>query len=132
MYDRQTRQELNALSKEVFGASSRWQKLVNKGYSKLLTEEVEETIPADENGENGGIQMIAKPVLRKDGATQSTLEHHTVDSVKELMLSLKTKRDAYIARLVEMQEKQIAAQKAAQEAEELSKKVQEVSGSAGL
>lgn len=127
--DYQTKQEMNALSKEVFGSSSRWQKLVNKGFAELVTEEVEETIPADENGENGGVEVVRKPVLRSDGAKQSVMTRHTVESVKELMLKMKSARDQYLARLKTSQEEARKAQEAQAAAQAVHK---ELAGSASL
>lgn len=126
MVDSQTRQELNALSKEVFGASSRWQKLVTNGYSELVTEEVEELVPSDKEGEEPKLEKVRMPALL-NGMRQSVMKRHTVESVKELMLKLKTSRDEYFVRVKEAQ----AAQQAAKEKAELAQKVQEaVAGSA--
>lgn len=127
--DRQTREEMNALSKEVFGASSRWQKLLTKGYPKLLTEEVEETVPAEKEGEEPKVIKVQKPVLRADGAKQSVQAYHTVESVKEMMLALKVKRDEFLAMIAQQQKEQEEAKKKA----ELQEKVQsELAGAAGV
>lgn len=127
--DYKTKQELNALSKEVFGSSSRWQKLVNSGFADLVTEEVEEVVPADENGEKGGVELVQKPVLNASGLTQSVTTRHTVESVRELMLRLKASRDAYFARLKALQE----ARKAEEEQAALAKKLNDqVGGSAAV
>lgn len=117
--DYKTKQELNALSKEVFGVSSRWQKLVKNGYSEVITEEVEELVPSDVLGEEPKTEKVRKPVLRADGAKLSTTKRYTVESVKELMLKLKTAREEYLARLKKMQEEA----KAAQEKQDLAKKI---------
>jgi len=123
MTDFQTRARLNALSKEVFGASSRWQKLVNQGYSELLTREVKEVIPADENGENGSESVAQVPVLTKFGAKQFVVKHHTVESVEAQMLDLKAKREEFYARLAAMQAEQKAAEQATAANEALSREV---------
>ena len=123
MTDFQTRVRLNALSKEVFGASSRWQKLVNHGYLELVTREVEEIVPADKNGENGGINVVQVPVLTASGAKQSVIKNHTVESVEAYMLDLKSKREVFYARLATMQAEQRAAQEAATASEALSREV---------
>lgn len=127
--DYKTKQELNALSKEVFGVSSRWEKLVTKGYTELVTEEVEETIPAEKEGDEPTVSKVSKPLLTKSGGVQSVTKRHTTASVKELMLKLKEGRDAYLAKVKKIQEEQ----KAAQEKLELAKRInQESGGSAAL
>lgn len=129
MVDFKTKQELNALSKEVFGTSSRWQKLVEKGYSEVLTEEVEETVPAEKEGEDPTVQKVTKPIKTASGGFQSVTKRHTIDSVRELMLKIKQQREDYVVRFKKMQEEQ----KAAQEKMELAKKIHdETSGSANL
>lgn len=129
MVNYEKRQELNALSKEVFGTSSRWQKLVNSGYAELVTREIEEAVPAANEGEEPTKQTVRKPVLTANGATQSVIKHHTVESVEAYMLQRKEELAAYKAAILKMQ----ADQKAAQEQAELAKKIHaEAAGSAGL
>lgn len=105
---RAEREELNALSKEVFGASSRWQKLVNNGYGKLLTEEVTELVPGKTDEEESTERKTQVPLRRADGAMQSVQEYHTVESVKAFMLERKAQIDAFRAQLKKMQEEQQA------------------------
>lgn len=129
MVDYKTRQELNALSKEVFGTSSRWQKLVNNGHLELLTCEVSETIPSDVAGVEPTVQKVSKPILTDSGARQSVNKRYTVESVRELMLGIKEKRDAHAEKMKTLQ----AEAKAAQEKAELIKKIHaDAAGSAGL
>lgn len=126
---RTEREELNSLSKEVFGASSRWQKLVNKGYSKMVMEKVTELVPGEKEEDEPTTREVDVPVKTSFGALQSTQERHTVDSVRELMLRLKKQLDEYRARMEQLQ----AEAKAKKEAEDLAAKLQEeVGGSAGL
>ncbi len=121
------RAELNALSKEVFGSSSRWQKLVNVGYSRLLTEKVTELVPATEEGKEDTTREVDVPVKRHDGAFQSHIMRHTVESIREHMIQRKTQLDAFRAMLKKQQEEQ----QAKKEQEELALKVhQELQGSA--
>lgn len=117
MVDRQTRDELNALSKEVFGASSRWQKLIDKGYAEVLTEEVTEYVPAEVEGQEGTERKVNVPIKRQDGAVLSTTKHHTVDSVRTYMLDLKKKQEEFQAMLAKLQ----ADQNKKQEQEALAK-----------
>ena len=109
--NRQTREELNALSQEVFGASSRWQKLLNKGYSKLVTVEVLETVPSEKEGEEPQTVKVTRPVLL-NGVPQSTQERHTEESIREAMLDLKQKRDEYLATVKRLKEEKEARQAA--------------------
>lgn len=120
--------ELNALSKDVYGASSRWQKLITKGYAKLLTEEVTEYVPNPEDESKEGTERkVQMPVLRKDGAKQSVQTYHTVDSIKAEMVDRKAKLDEIRAILKKQQDD--AREK--QEKEQLSKQVhQDLSGTA--
>lgn len=86
--------ELNALSKEVFGATSRWQKLVNDGYSRLLTEKVQELVPSEKEGQEGRTVESDAPVKRADGAYQSVLTRHTVESIRTYMAERKAQLDS--------------------------------------
>lgn len=129
MVDYQTRQKLNALSKEVFGSSSRWQKLVNTGHLELLTQEVNETVPSDVEGGEPTVQKVNKPILTKTGAQQKVNKRYTVESVVELMLDIKKKREEYLEKMKSLQ----AEAKAAQAKAELIKQIHaDAAGSAGL
>jgi len=121
---REERAELNALSKDVYGASSRWQKLVNAGYNKLITEEVTEFVPAEKEGSVGTTRKVQVPVKRSDGALQSVLTRHTVDSIRAEMTDRKAKLEEIRAIL----KKQREDAKAAQELKQLSQKVQQELG----
>lgn len=124
---RQEREELNALSKEVFGVSSKWQKLVNKGYSKLITEETTEYVPGATDNDEGTTRKVQVPVKRKDGAHQSTTQHHTLASVRQYMLERKEMLEKIRAEMKRQQDEK----KAKEEQERLAKKVhEELQGSA--
>jgi hypothetical protein len=120
---RSERELLNNVSKEVFGSSSRWQKLVNNGVARVVTEEVTELVPNETDPEGEPTERkVQVPVKTGNGALQSTIKRYTVSEVLALMIELKQRRDAHLAKVKEAQEK--AA---------LEKKLQEeVSGSAGL
>lgn len=126
--DRQTREELNALSKEVFGSSSRWQKLLTDGYSELVTEEVPETIPSEVEGEEPKTTMVRRPVLNAAGQKQSVTKRHTEDSIREYMLDLKKRREEIMAMIKKQQDEQAAAKA---RTELINKVNQEAFGSAG-
>ena len=124
---RKEREELNALSKEVFGSSSRWQKLVEKGYAELVTEDKEEAVPPAKEGDAPTTRTIKVPVLTSFGAKQSTTKYHTAESVMALMLDYKQKIDEIRAKIKEHQE---AAQKAKEEALKTRQAVEDSAGSA--
>lgn len=117
---RKDREELNSLSKEVFGTSSRWQKLVDQGYMKPLTKKVSETVPGAKEGDPATETEIEVLDTREDGAVQMTTARHTLESIKEYMLSRKKQFDLIRA---EMKRKK--------DQEELAKRVHsELNGSA--
>lgn len=125
------REQLDALSKEVFGATSRWQSLVRKGFSELITEEVQEYVPgetaADGTVGEGFTRMVQVPVKRKDGAHQSVHKRHDIRSVTIYMLERKAQLDKIKAEIKRIQDEE----KAKKDAAALAKKVNaEASGSA--
>ena len=73
--DYKTRQELNQLSKQVFGTSSKWQKLVNDGFPEAYGRDREVMIPRA-NGE-----FVKKIFTEK----KSIIKRYTVDEVRKLM-----------------------------------------------
>lgn len=110
--ERKIREELNALSKEVFGVSSKWMGLLEHGELVVVTETVTETIPG-ENGQPDRTETAQVPKLNKGGTRDYVTKRYTVDEVKEKLLMLKKNRDELIAKL-----------QAAQAQKELEKKVQ--------
>lgn len=90
MISRKERLELNVLSKEVFGSASRWKKIVDRGYEEALTEEKFEDVPADENGEGGGVKTVHVPVQATNaGGVKYTTKYHTEESIRDFMLQQK-------------------------------------------
>ena len=121
------REELNSLSKDVFGASSRWQKLVNNGYAKLVTEEVTELVPGKTDEEEPTERKVQVPVKNANGTYRSTLTRYTVDSIKEHMVERKKQLDEIRAAIKKSQDEA----RAKKEQEQLALKVnEELSGSA--
>lgn len=108
---RAEREELNALSKEVFNVSSKWQKFF-KGVPELVTKTITETVPGD-NGAPDTTREVVVPVLL-DGAKQYRVKAYSAEECKKLLLDAKRQRDEYLAKLKEQQ--QLA---------EIAKKVQE-------
>lgn len=107
---RAQREELGALSQEVFGASSRYKKLMDQGYDELVTEELDEIVPG-ENGAPDTTRQVKVPIKREDGAFQSVRKYHTAESVKTYMLERKEMIDQIKAQLKKQQE-EAAAKKA--------------------
>lgn len=127
------RKELDLLSKDVFGASSRWQKLIDKGYDELVTEEVEETVPAEKEGDEPTKRTVRVPV-KVDGANRYVRKYHTIESVLEFMVEQKKQLDIFRAQLAKQRDElmaKIEAEKVQKEAEEVAKQVHAtLSGSA--
>lgn len=74
---RQQREELNRLSKEVFGTSSKWQKLVNDGFAEPFERNREVLIPTKKG--------IEKKVFTDK---KSVIRHYTVEEVHTIMKDL--------------------------------------------
>ncbi len=124
--DSDTKAKLNALSKELFGATSRWTKMVKTGRFEQVTEEVTEYVPGEKEEDEGTTRKVQVPI-KVNGMAISRRKRFTVDEVESYMLKLKAQLDAFKA-IIEQQKK---AQEAAKAQAELDQKVQEtVSGSA--
>lgn len=124
---REQREQLKALSTEVFGKSSRYQKLYE--YDHVKTHKIKETVP----GENGAPDTeVEKEVpLMAAGTTkvrQSVRKYRTTEEVLQLMLDFKAKRDEYLAQVKKAQDEQ----KAKKEADEQARKIQEQLGGSAL
>lgn len=125
--NRNTRKELDALSKNVFGTSSRWQKLIVKGYKELLTEDKEETIPPEKEGDEPTKKIVKTPVLNEFGMHRYIVKYHTIESIKEFLVEQKKQIDDLKEQIKKHQEEL----KAKKEADLQAKKLNEVnSGSA--
>lgn len=123
---REQKTTFDALSKELFGASSRWVKLVKNGRYEQVTEEVTEYVPGEKEEDEGITRKVQVPV-KKNGMSLSTLHRFTVDEVESYMLRLKAQLEAF----KEMIAKQKAEQEKAKAQAELTAKVQDqVAGSA--
>lgn len=78
----QEKQELNTLSKKVFGTTSKWEKLVNKGDPEPHTRQREVMLPDGRGGLKTKVFTDTKYVLK----------HYTVEEVKKLMLDVLASR----------------------------------------
>ena len=108
---RAEREELNALSKEVFGVSSKWQKLF-QGVPEVVTRTLKEVVPGDK-GAPDTVKETLVPVL-VNGQKQSRIREYSVEELRKLLLDAKKQRDDHFAKI-----------KAAQELVEIQKKVHE-------
>jgi hypothetical protein len=79
---REVRENLNRLSKEVFGTSSRWAKIVNNGVAEPMEREREVTVPDGKGG--------VKVKTFKD--KKSVVKHYTPDEVCSMMLEILVSR----------------------------------------
>lgn len=82
--DRKTREELNTLSKEVFGTSSRWKKIMDNGVLEPYEREREVLIPTA----NG--RLLKKTFTDK----KTVVRHYSLKEVRDLMNELLEKRKA--------------------------------------
>lgn len=76
------KQELNALSKEAFGRSSKWQKLVDEGITEPMEREREVMVPSSSGGLEKKVFLDKKTVLRR----------YSVEEVRSLMLEILSQR----------------------------------------
>jgi hypothetical protein len=126
--EREVREELNKLSKEIFGVSSRWQKFL-KGIPQTVTREVEEVVPAEmktvknEDGTETQVEVtpattklvqIPVPLMNKDGVpfakSYKTTKTSTVEEVREILLNMKKQLDDLRAQMKKQQEEKEAAE----------------------
>ena len=122
--NRTQREELKALSQEVFGAANRWQKLVEHGYQEPLTETATEYVPGEKEDDEGTIRQVQVPVKHEGKIPMQVTKRYTVDSIREYMLERKKTLD-----LIKEQMKKNQEEAKAKEA--LLKKVsEELQGSA--
>ena|ERR1019366_7063550 len=87
-FTRDQRTELNKLSKEILGSSSKWQKLLERGYFETITEEKEEEVPGQTN-EDGTVtpptkRTVKVPKLEK-GMVVRVVKRHTYESLLALL-----------------------------------------------
>lgn len=124
MLNRNERDQLKALSKEVFGVSSRYQRFL-EGVAEVITHEVDEEVPGDGDAP-ATTRKVRVPTLTANGVKQTRIKRYTFQETLDLLLSFKAQRDAMIK--AQLDQQAAAAAKKAQA--ELQKKVQdELAGS---
>lgn len=112
------REELKALSKEIFGKTSAYQRFLN-GVPEVITKTVTEEVPG-ENGAEPTKKEVKVPVLM-NGVKQSRIKYYSVQEVKELLVGFKKQLDDFKAEQLKMQ----TEAKLKKEQEQLQKQVQE-------
>jgi hypothetical protein len=105
---RAQREELNALSKEIFGVSSRWNKILKNGTREVAMRKVTETVPGVEGAPDTEREVVV-PVLIGNGTPKRYQKYYTVDEVTTLLLGIKSQMDAQKAGIKKAQEEQAAA-----------------------
>lgn len=122
----QERKELDAISKEIFGSSSRWKKFLDKGMPELVTHKVTrtETVNGTET-----TKEVEEPLL-VPGTTkvrQYTQKYFTLETLTAWMKDLKQKRDEFIAKMKKEEEERKAKE---EEKKRLEAAQEELGGSA--
>lgn len=123
--DKETREELTALSKEVFGSTTKWKKILDEGTIELVTRKTTQKVKNAAGIEED--QEITVPVLM-NGVRQFTSKYFTLETLKEFMLDLKVKRDEFV-KMIEEQQK---AQKEAAEKAKLAESINSDAGGSAL
>ena len=127
MYNRKLIDELNELSKEVFGSKSRWRKLVDRGSAEVV---MEDTTRLHADGSKETVQTPVMHVGANGGEVQQQqLVRYTPESIKEKMLFMKKQRDEMFATLLKQQEDQKAAKEGLKAQEQAKNMVSAASGS---
>ena len=112
MYDRKTIDEMNALSKQVFGSTSKWRKMVEKGVWEPLEEETKRLTFKDGKEE---YETVKTPVLHKDQLQKHTLHRYTVSEAMNFMVNVLIKREE-IRQAIEKAKEQAKAEQESKDA----------------
>lgn len=92
--DRKTREELNALSKEVFGSSSRWKKIVENGVAEPMQKDREVMVP-----------QAGRIVKRTFTDNKSVLRRYSIEEVTKLMKDILEDRKKMVVNATKTDEK---------------------------
>lgn len=123
---REQREQMKALSQEIFGASSKWQKLYK--YDAALTLTKTEVVPGGNGAEDTTKEVEVPLYVEGTKVKQFERKYRTTQEVMELLLTFKEKRDAYIANMKKMQAEALERRKA----QEAAKKLQEDLGGSAV
>lgn len=122
---REQREQMKALSQEIFGASSKWQKLYK--YDAALTLTKTETVPGVDGAPDTTKEVEVPLYVEGTKVKQFERKYRTTQEVLDLLLSFKAKRDEYLANMKKLQAEALAKRKADEERKKIE---QELSGSA--
>lgn len=122
---KEQREKMKALSLEIFGASSKWQKLYK--YDEVLTQTVTETVPGVDGAPDTAKEVKLPVFVEGTKVKQSTRKYRTTDEVMALLVSFKEKRDEYLANMKKLQAEALAKRKADEDRKKL---VEALNGSA--
>lgn len=124
---KEDREQFKILSQQLFGSSTVWKKILDRGTTELQTRTIIEDVPG-ENGAEPTKKESKVPVLAPNGTKQYYQKYYTVDELKAFMLDIKAKRDVMIANMIKQQEEA----KKKKDEEDLLKKIQEDAGGSTL
>lgn len=113
------REEFEALSQYIYGASSRYQTILRNGLKMPVTEDGEEEVP-NENGEGFTKKTIKIPVLHA-GQQLYHIKRFSVEELKEFLLGIQAQKQAIekeLERLRAEQKKEQDNQKMLQEVQQ--------------
>jgi hypothetical protein len=107
MYSRETINELNQLSKEIFGASSKWRKMVESGVLEPVMEDIKKVNP---DGTFEMTKIQAMHTSTKGGEVpKSRIVRYTPETIKAYMVERKAQKEQFIAALAKMEQDKRAA-----------------------
>lgn len=118
--DRKTREELNALSKEVFGVPSKWQKFL-KGVPEPVTKMVTERVKDKDGKETEVTRQVYETYGKKHQKKVFIKKYYTIEEIKNLMVAIKNSK-----------EEALKKQKETEEQQKLNAEVQNVAGGSSL
>lgn len=122
---REQREKLKLLSSEVFGSSSKWQKLYK--FDEVLKHTVTETVPGVDGAEDTTKEVEIPLYVEGTKVKQSVRKYRTTEEVEALLVMFKAKRDAYIENMKKAQAEALAKRKADEDRKKLEA---ELNGSA--
>lgn len=114
---RAQREKLKLLSSEVFGSSSKWQKLYK--FDEVLKQTVTEIIPGVDGAEDTTKEVEIPLYVEGTYVKQSVRKYRTTEEVEALLVSFKEKRDEYITNMKKAQAEALERRKAQEDAKKL-------------
>ena len=118
MYPREVINEMNELSKEIFGTTSKWRKILEKGQVVMMTEEETLYNPEAKEGEPEFTKRLI-PALHHGPKGGKLIKHetkyYTVDELKAELVKIKTQK-AEIVKLQAAVKEELAKNKAEENA----------------